>query len=89
MILSLLHPASQMHKMHQRLDCEQSVFSLKIRRVLREGAFGAENIFMPLFLVACGLRRHLAGKPMVASPNVSCFLRQRTLQLFKDSMYHS
>ena len=60
MILLLLCPASQMHKMHQRLDCEhaQSVFSLKICRVLRhsQGVFGTEKAFMPSFLVACSLR---------------------------------
>ena len=28
-----------------------------------------------------GLRRHLAGKPVVASPNVGCFLRLRIIVL--------
>ena len=63
MNLLLLCPASQMHKMHQRLDCEQSIFSLKICRVLRhsQGAFGTEKALI-YALVSRGLRRHLAGK---------------------------
>ena len=30
------------------------------------------------------LRRHLAGKPVVALPNVGCFLRLKNLQFFKS-----
>ena len=31
------------------------------------------------------LRRHLAGKPVVASPNVSCFLRLGFVQYFSNA----
>ena len=35
------------------------------------------------------LRRHLAGKPVVASPNVSCFLRLEIKQYDKVAVFHS
>ena len=31
------------------------------------------------------LRRHLAGKPVVASPNISCFLRLGFVQYFSNA----
>ena len=33
------------------------------------------------------LRLHLAGKPVVASPNVGCFLRLRLCKISKLSFY--
>ena len=63
------------------LDCEQSFFSLKIRRVLRHGAFGTENalnqketgarlIFLPSRAYALVSRgSQLRRSPLAARPS--------------------